>query len=132
MRLDIRRIGAVKDGDEIVGNETRVKVIKNKVSPPFKQCEFQILYGKGIDRLAEVVDLGVSAGLVDKSGAWYSYNGERIGQGKRNATEFLGNNPHLATEIEAQIRRKLLPALNKDEPCAAPATGDEVETAAAQ
>lgn len=108
VRLDIRRIGAVKEGDEIVGNETRVKVIKNKVAPPFKQTEFQIMYGKGIYHLAEVVDLGVQLNLVDKAGAWYSYKGERIGQGKKNACEYLAENQHLADEIEVQIRAQLL------------------------
>ena len=108
VRLDIRRIGSIKDGDEIVGNETRVKVIKNKVAPPFKQAEFQIMYGKGIYRLGEVIDLGVDLGLVDKAGAWYSYNGERIGQGKKNAAEYLGENPELAAEIEKKIRVQLL------------------------
>ncbi|MDG1206616.1 MAG: DNA recombination/repair protein RecA, partial [Pseudomonadales bacterium] len=108
VRLDIRRIGAIKEGDEIVGNETRVKVIKNKVAPPFKQTEFQILYGKGIYRLGEVVDLGVQLGLVNKAGAWYSYGTERIGQGKKNACEYLADNPAMGAEIEALIRAKLL------------------------
>ncbi|MEJ6591473.1 MAG: recombinase RecA [SAR86 cluster bacterium] len=108
VRLDIRRIGAIKDGDEIVGNETRVKVIKNKVAPPFKQAEFQILYGKGIYRMGEVIDLGVQIGLVDKAGAWYSYKGERIGQGKKNSADYLHANQHLADEIEMLIRAKLL------------------------
>ena len=108
VRLDIRRIGAIKDGDEIIGNETRVKVIKNKVAPPFKQTEFQILYGKGIYRLGEVIDLGVQIGIVDKAGAWYSYKEERIGQGKKNAAEYLSQNIHLAEEIERLIRAKLL------------------------
>ena len=109
MRLDIRRTGAVKEGDEVVGNETRVKVVKNKVSPPFKQAEFQILYGHGIYRMGEVIDLGVKQGLVDKSGAWYAYNGEKIGQGKANAAKFLQDNLDIATEIETAIRDKLLP-----------------------
>ncbi len=108
VRLDIRRIGSIKEGDEIVGNDTRVKVIKNKVAPPFKQTEFQIMYGKGIHHLGEVVDLGVQLNLVDKAGAWYSYNGDRIGQGKKNACDFLAENRHLADEIEAQIRARLL------------------------
>ena len=108
VRLDIRRIGSIKEGDEIVGNETRVKVIKNKVSPPFKQTEFQIMYGKGIYHMGEVVDLGVQLNLVDKAGAWYSYKGDRIGQGKKNACEFLSENLHLAEDIERQIRAKLL------------------------
>ncbi|MEH6617785.1 MAG: recombinase RecA, partial [Porticoccus sp.] len=104
VRLDIRRIGAVKEGDEVVGNETRVKVVKNKVSPPFKQCEFQILYGQGINHLGEIVDLGVKCGLVDKSGAWYAYKGNKIGQGKANACEYLRENPAVADEIEQKIR----------------------------
>ena len=108
MRLDIRRIGSIKEGDEIVGNETRVKVIKNKVAPPFKQAEFQIMYGKGIYRFGEVLDLGVSLNLVDKAGAWYSYKGERIGQGKKNACEFLKDNSNTYDEIESQIRSQLL------------------------
>ncbi len=108
VRLDIRRIGSVKDGDEVIGNDTRVKVIKNKVAPPFRQTEFQILYGKGIYHLGEVIDLGVQIGVVEKAGAWYSYKTDRIGQGKKNASEFLGQNPERASEIEALIRAKLL------------------------
>ena len=104
VRLDIRRIGAVKDGDEIIGNETRVKVVKNKVSPPFKQAEFQIIYGDGIDRRAEIIDLGVKHGFVDKSGAWYAYKGNKIGQGKKNAAKYLIENPDIQTEIEASVR----------------------------
>ena len=106
VRLDIRRIGAVKDGDEIVGNETRVKVVKNKVAPPFKQTEFQILYGRGINRNGELVDLGVKNGLIDKSGAWYAYKGNKIGQGKANVGIYLTENPQVAAEIEALIREK--------------------------
>jgi len=112
VRLDIRRIGAVKDGDEVVGNETRVKVVKNKVSPPFKQTEFQILYGKGINRNGELVDLGVKHGLIDKSGAWYAYKGSKIGQGKANVGIYLTENPEVAAEIEAQIREKELSHLS--------------------
>jgi len=108
VRLDIRRIGAVKEGDEIVGNETRVKVVKNKVSPPFRQTEFQILYGKGINRNGELVDLGVKHGLIDKSGAWYAYKGSKIGQGKANVGVYLTENPEIAAEIESQIRSKEL------------------------
>ena len=108
VRLDIRRIGAIKEGDEIVGNETRVKVIKNKVAPPFKQTEFQIMYGKGIYRMGEVVDMGVQLGLVDKAGAWYSYKGDKIGQGKKNAWEYLTEHAALGEEIEGIIRAKLL------------------------
>jgi recombination protein RecA len=109
VRLDIRRIGAIKKGDEIIGNQTRVKVVKNKVSPPFKQAEFEILYGEGISRMGEVIDLGVQHGIVDKAGSWYSYGDDRIGQGKENVREFLKNNPAMAEEIEARIRAKLLP-----------------------
>jgi recombination protein RecA len=108
VRLDIRRIGAIKEGDEIVGNETRVKVIKNKVAPPFKQTEFQIMYGKGIYRMGEVVDMGVQLGLVDKAGAWYSYKGDKIGQGKKNACEYLTEHAALGEEIEGLIRAQLL------------------------
>ena len=108
VRLDIRRVGAVKEGDEVVGNETRVKVVKNKVSPPFKQTEFQIMYGKGINRNGELVDLGVKHGLVDKSGAWYAYKGNKIGQGKANVGIYLTENPEVAAEIEALIREKEL------------------------
>ncbi len=108
VRLDIRRIGAVKQGDEVVGNETRVKVVKNKVSPPFRQAEFQILYGQGIYHMGEVIDLGVKQGLVDKSGAWYAYQGNKIGQGKANAAKYLEDNPEVAAEIETQIRQQLL------------------------
>jgi len=104
VRLDIRRIGAIKKGDEIVGNETRVKVVKNKVAPPFKQAEFDILYGEGISRQGEIVDLGVACNIVEKSGAWYSYGGERIGQGKDNAREFMREHPEMALEIENRVR----------------------------
>ncbi|MGO1233003.1 MAG: recombinase RecA [Marinobacter sp.] len=109
VRLDIRRIGAVKDGDEVTGNETRVKVVKNKVSPPFKQAEFQIMYGKGIYHMAEVLDMGVKEGFVDKAGAWYAYKGDKIGQGKANAAKFLEETPEIANEIETAIRDKLMP-----------------------
>ena len=108
VRLDIRRIGAVKDGDEVIGNETRVKVVKNKVSPPFKQAEFQIMYGKGIYHMGEVIDWGVKTGLVDKAGAWYSYKGDKIGQGKANSARFLEENPAIANEIESLIRKQML------------------------
>lgn len=104
VRLDIRRTGAIKKGDEVIGSETKVKVIKNKVAPPFKQAEFDIMYGEGISRLGEVIELGTNLKLVEKSGAWYSYKGEKIGQGKENAKEFLRENPHIAAEIETQIR----------------------------
>jgi recombination protein RecA len=109
VRLDIRRIGAVKEGEEVVGNETRVKVVKNKVAPPFKQAEFQIMYGKGINLLGELVDIGVKLNVIEKSGAWYSYKTDRIGQGKKNACDFLGANPEMAKEIETEIRNQLLP-----------------------
>lgn len=109
VRLDIRRIGAIKRGDEVVGNETRVKVVKNKVAPPFKQCEFEILYGEGSSREGELIDLGVKLGYVNKAGAWYSYGETRIGQGKDNSRQFLKENPEMAEEIEHKIREELLP-----------------------
>ncbi|AHB04426.1 DNA recombination/repair protein RecA [Pandoraea pnomenusa] len=107
VRLDIRRIGSIKKGDEVVGNETRVKVVKNKVSPPFREAIFDILYGQGISREGEIIDLGVNAKIVEKAGAWYSYNGEKIGQGKDNAREFLRENPDIAHEIENKVRASL-------------------------
>ena len=103
VRLDIRRIGTVKDGDEVAGNETRVKVVKNKVSPPFRQAEFQILYNKGINRAGEIIDIGVEKKIVEKAGAWYAYEGEKIGQGKINASQWLKDNPSIAKKIEKQI-----------------------------
>jgi len=109
VRMDIRRIGALKKGDEVIGNETRVKVVKNKMAPPFKEAHFEILYGEGISRVGEIIDMGVKEGLVDKAGAWYSYNGERIGQGKENARQFLKDNPQIADEIEKVLRDRLLP-----------------------
>jgi recombination protein RecA len=109
VRLDIRRIGAIKRGDEVIGNETRVKVVKNKVAPPFKQCEFEILYGEGTSKEGELIDLGVKQGIVDKAGAWYSYKDERIGQGKDNVRQFLRENPHMADDIEQRLRDELLP-----------------------
>ena len=109
VRLDIRRIGAIKKGDEVVGNQTRVKVVKNKVSPPFKMAEFEILYGKGISREGELIDLGVDNNFVEKSGSWYSYNSDRIGQGKENARQFMIDNPEIAAELEGRIRAALLP-----------------------
>ncbi|MBQ14773.1 MAG: recombinase RecA [Gammaproteobacteria bacterium] len=118
VRLDIRRIGAIKDGDEVVGNETRVKVVKNKVAPPFRQAEFQIMYGKGIHHLGEVIDLGVKQGLIEKSGAWYAYKGEKIGQGKKNVALYLEENPSIGAEIEVAIRSALM--------------GDESEEAVAE
>ena len=110
VRLDIRRIGALKRGDEIVGNQTRVKVVKNKMAPPFKQAEFEILYGEGISREGELIDLGVLHNFVDKSGAWYSYQGDRIGQGKENVRQFLKDNPEMANSIEKQVRDEVMPA----------------------
>lgn len=108
VRLDIRRIGAIKKGDEILGNETRVKVVKNKVAPPFKQVVFDILYGEGISRESELISLGVDMGFLEKSGAWYSYDGERIGQGKDNVRQYFKDNPEVAAKLEAQIRAQLL------------------------
>jgi recombination protein RecA len=110
VRLDIRRIGALKNGEEVIGNQTRVKVVKNKVAPPFREAEFEILYGAGISRNGEIIDIGVAQGFVEKSGSWFSYNGERIGQGKENARTFLDQHPEIAREIEGRIREKLLPA----------------------
>ncbi|MCL1960954.1 MAG: DNA recombination/repair protein RecA, partial [Desulfovibrionaceae bacterium] len=107
VRLDIRRIGSIKKGDEAIGNETKVKVVKNKVSPPFKTAEFDILFGEGISRQGEIIDMGVAAKVLDKSGAWYSYSGEKIGQGRDNAREFLRENPALAVEIENKVRQAL-------------------------
>ncbi len=109
VRLDIRRIGAIKKGDEVIGSETRVKVVKNKVAPPFRKAEFEILYGEGSSREGELIDLGVDNGLVDKAGAWYSYKGDRIGQGKDNVRNFLKDNPEIADDIDRQLRAKLLP-----------------------
>ena len=109
VRLDIRRIGAIKKGDEVIGNQTRVKVVKNKVSPPFKMTEFEILYGEGISREGEIIELGVDQGIIEKAGSWYSYGSNRIGQGKENVREYLKTNPEVAEEVEARIRAKLLP-----------------------
>jgi len=109
VRLDIRRIGAIKKGDEVVGNQTRVKVVKNKVSPPFKMAEFEILYGHGVSREGELIDMGVDHNLVEKSGSWYSYNGDRIGQGKENVRQFLLDNPEAADDIDRKLREILLP-----------------------
>ncbi len=121
VRLDIRRIGAIKKGDEILGNETRVKVVKNKVAPPFKQTEFDILYGEGISYEGELISLGVKEGFVDKAGAWYAYNGEKIGQGKDKARNYLKENPDIASELDAKIRAKLLPSNTAE-------TDSEIET----
>lgn len=122
VRLDIRRTGAIKKGDEILGNETRVKVVKNKVAPPFRQVNFDILYNEGISREGEIIDMGVAQGLVDKAGAWYSYKGEKIGQGKDNVRNFLKENTDIAAEIDAQIRAELLPKgapVSEEEPAEA-------------
>jgi recombination protein RecA len=126
VRLDIRRIGSIKKNDEVIGNETRVKVVKNKVSPPFREAIFDILYGEGISRQGEIIDLGVQAKLVDKAGAWYSYKGDRIGQGKDNAREFLRENPDIAREIENKIRESLgVAALADAVATGAAVSGDE-------
>ena len=121
VRLDIRRIGAIKKGDEVVGNETRVKVVKNKVAPPFKQAEFDIMYGAGISREGEIIDLGVAANIVDKSGSWFSYNGNRIGQGKDNVREYLKEHPEMAVEIENRVREHF--GVKPREGTVAPASG---------
>lgn len=129
VRLDIRRIGAIKDGDEVVGNETRVKVVKNKVAPPFKQAEFQIFYGAGISKEGELVDLGVKHKLIDKAGAWYSYNGEKIGQGKANVMKLFAENKVMAAEVEARLRELLLSgAIPVEKPAAAIAEEFEDES----
>jgi recombination protein RecA len=107
VRLDIRRTGSIKKGEEVIGSETKVKVVKNKVAPPFKTAEFDILYGEGISREGEIIDMGVEARILDKSGAWYAYNGEKIGQGKDNAREFLRENPDVAREIENKVRESM-------------------------
>ena len=109
IRLDIRRIGSVKKGDEVIGNQTRVKVVKNKMAPPFRQAEFEILYGTGISKLGELIDLGVANGIIEKSGSWYSYSKDRIGQGKENSRVFLQEHPEMAAEIESRLRALLLP-----------------------
>ncbi|OOY34996.1 recombinase RecA [Solemya velum gill symbiont] len=128
VRLDIRRIGAIKRGDEVVGNDTRVKVVKNKVAPPFKQVEFEILYGEGISREGEIMNLGVQHNIVEKSGAWYSYNGERVGQGKENVRKYFKENPELAQEIESKIRDIVFPKPEaSDEVKAEVADKDEAE-----
>jgi recombination protein RecA len=129
VRLDIRRIGAIKKGDEILGNETRVKVVKNKVAPPFRKAEFEIIYGHGISREGELIDLGVEQNIVDKAGSWYSYQGDRIGQGKDNARTYLIENPEIANQIDAQLRAKLLPGPVEVPPVEAP-IGEAEESAA--
>jgi recombination protein RecA len=127
VRLDIRRIGQIKERDEVVGNQTRVKVVKNKVAPPFKQVEFDIMYGEGISKVGELIDLGVKAGVVEKSGSWYSHDSQRIGQGRENAKQFMRDNPEVAQEIERAIRKnagliadQILDEASEDEP---PANG---------
>jgi len=125
VRLDIRRVGAIKNKDEVIGNETKVKVVKNKLAPPFKEVRFEILYGEGISRLGEIIDLGVEHGLIQKAGAWYSYNGDKIGQGKENAKQWLRDHPEAAEEIEQQLRAKLLPNVVSAAP-AGPAGEDEL------
>jgi recombination protein RecA len=124
VRLDIRRIGALKKGDEVVGNQTRVKVVKNKVAPPFKQAEFEILYGEGISREGELIELGVINNLVEKSGAWYSYKGDRMGQGKENARQFLKDNPDISDEIERNLRAEMMP-----KPASKPSDEERLEEA---
>ena len=116
VRLDIRRIGAIKNGEEVIGNQTRVKVVKNKVAPPFRETEFEIMYGQGISHEGEIVELGSNNGIIEKSGSWYAYKGERIGQGKDNAREFLKTHKDIANEIEELIRAKLLPSKQRAEP----------------
>jgi recombination protein RecA len=125
VRIDIRRIGSIKKGDEVTGSETRVKVVKNKVAPPFRQAEFDILYGEGISREGEMLELGVNHGVLEKSGAWYIYNGDRLGQGKDNSRDFLKENPALAKEIEAKIREKA--GVKAATPAAAAAAVEEPE-----
>jgi len=130
VRLDIRRIGQIKDRDEVVGNQTRVKVVKNKVAPPFKQVEFDIIYGKGISKTGELIDLGVKAGIVEKSGSWYSYNSERMGQGRENAKIFLEENSDIADEIEASVRQNsglIAEKILEGDPEPEPDNDDELE-----
>ena len=125
VRIDIRRIGSVKEGDEVVGNETRVKIVKNKVAPPFKQAEFIIMYGEGISKQGELIDLGVKHKLVEKAGAWYSYNGNKVGQGKSNSIKFLKENPEIADEIEGKLREMLLLKATVEPEDGEDALGDE-------
>jgi recombination protein RecA len=127
VRLDIRRIGQIKEREEVVGNQTRVKVVKNKVAPPFKQVEFDIMYGEGISKTGELVDLGVKAGIIEKSGAWFSYNGDRIGQGRENTKAFLKEHPKVAHDIEKAIRQNA--GLIVDKMLQAPPEGDEAKDA---
>ncbi len=127
VRLDIRRIGAIKERDEVVGNQTRVKVVKNKLAPPFKQVEFDIMYGEGVSKMGEIIDLGVKAGIVEKSGSWFSHDSQRIGQGRENAKAFLRNNPDIASRIEAAIRQNS--GLIAEKILAGEEAGDEAEEA---
>jgi recombination protein RecA len=131
VRLDIRRIGAIKERDEVVGNQTRVKVVKNKLAPPFKQVEFDIMYGEGVSKVGELVDLGVKAGVVEKSGAWFSYDSQRIGQGRENAKTFLKQNPDVAAKIEAQVRQNSGP-ITEAIAAGEPADKDDDDEAAAE
>jgi len=123
VRLDIRRVGSIKDGENVIGSETRVKVVKNKVAPPFKQADFEILYNEGISRLGEIIDFGVKLGLIEKSGAWYSCQGTRIGQGKENVRQYLKDNPSLCAQLDADIRRQLLPTKTR------PSASEEIDKA---
>ena len=133
VRLDIRRTGSLKKGDEVIGNETRVKVVKNKVAPPFKQANFDILYNEGVSRESEIIELGVAQGLIEKTGAWYSYKGDRLGQGKDNVRLHLRDNPELAAELEGLIRAELLPdSTAAEEPAAAVKPAAAEEPAAAE
>jgi recombination protein RecA len=127
VRLDIRRIGAIKERDEVVGNQTRVKVVKNKLAPPFKQVEFDIMYGEGVSKTGEIIDLGVKAGIVEKSGSWFSYDSQRIGQGRENAKAFLRNNPDIASRLEAAIRQNS--GLIAEKILAGEEAGDDAEEA---
>jgi recombination protein RecA len=125
VRLDIRRIGSIKEREEAVGNTTRVKVVKNKVAPPFKQVEFDIMYGEGVSKAGELVDLGVKAGIVEKSGAWFSYDSQRLGQGRENAKTFLKQNPDIASKIEAQIRQNSMVLADRILDKATPEAGED-------
>jgi recombination protein RecA len=127
VRLDIRRIGAIKERDEVIGNQTRVKVVKNKLAPPFKQVEFDIMYGEGVSKMGEIIDLGVKAGIVEKSGSWFSHDSQRIGQGRENAKAFLRNNPDVASRIEAAIRQNS--GLIAEKILAGEEAGDDAEEA---
>jgi len=123
LRIDIRRIGTIKNGNDVIGSRTKVKVVKNKVAPPFREAEFDILYGSGISKEGELVDIAAEHNIIEKLGAWYSYNGERIGQGRENAREFLKANPALAAQVEAQVREKLTPKVEANGTPAPPADG---------